>query len=123
MLVVAVCALGAAPSGVTTKVITVGTGKTHPGPNDCVKVRYKAWTPAGALAGNSGADGATARECMRTVAPGIAEALANMVVGETRRAWIPEALAFPVTKDDDDVPAHRSDLTYELTLVEIVAAP
>jgi FKBP-type peptidyl-prolyl cis-trans isomerase len=54
--------------------------------------------------------------------PGLAEAVAIMVVGERRRLWIPAALAFP--SDPDEAPPERkADLTYDLALMEIIAAP
>jgi peptidylprolyl isomerase len=54
--------------------------------------------------------------------PGLAEAVAAMVVGERRRVWIPEALAFPPDPESDPQ-ARKADLTYDLALLEIIVAP
>src|ERR1700689_3804167 len=36
-------------SGLATKVLTPGTGKTRPGPTDTVKVHYTGWTKGGQM--------------------------------------------------------------------------
>ncbi|HEX3694710.1 MAG TPA: FKBP-type peptidyl-prolyl cis-trans isomerase [Polyangia bacterium] len=110
------------PSGLAMTIIDAGSGKKHPHPNDCVKVRYVAWTRQGQVAGSGSDDGSPALQCMHQMSPGIAEAIAAMVVGQHRRVWIPEALAFPPNPKDDP-PARKADLTYDLTLDEIIAAP
>jgi peptidylprolyl isomerase len=103
-------------------IIDAGSGKKHPQPNDCVKVRYVAWTRQGQVAGSGSDDGSPALQCLHQMSPGIAEAVAAMVVGQHRRVWIPEALAFPPNPKEDP-PARKADLTYDLTLDEIIAAP
>jgi len=105
------------------KVIARGTGKAHPQPNDCVRMRYTAWTRSGEPAGRSTDDEGGEQACMRGMTPGLAEAVAAMVVGEQRRVWIPEALAFPVDPKDDDQPRRKTALTYDLTLLSVLAAP
>jgi FKBP-type peptidyl-prolyl cis-trans isomerase len=111
-----------AASGLATKVLTRGQGNKHPQPNDCVKVRYIAWSRTGELAGLSNGDGTPDIQCMRRASPGIAKILATMVVGEQRRAWIPEPLA-KSPQADDEAPRPRGDLTYDLTLTDIISAP
>jgi FKBP-type peptidyl-prolyl cis-trans isomerase len=111
-----------AANGLATKVITRGQGKKHPQPNDCVKVRYIAWNRTGKLAGLSNRDGTSVTQCMRRASPGIADTLASMVVGEQRRAWIPESLAI-APDADDETPRPRGDLTYDLTLMGVISAP
>src|SRR3712207_6378824 len=37
------------PSGLASKVLTPGTGKDHPGPEDRVKVHYTGWTKDGKM--------------------------------------------------------------------------
>jgi FKBP-type peptidyl-prolyl cis-trans isomerase len=110
-------------SGLAMKVIARGTGKTRPQPNDCVRLRFAAWTRSGETAGTSSDDEGGEVICLHGMTPGLAEAVAAMVVGERRRIWIPEALAFPVDPKDDDQPRRKADLTYELTLLAILAAP
>jgi FKBP-type peptidyl-prolyl cis-trans isomerase len=110
-------------TGLAMKVVTRGTGKLHPNPNDCVRVRYAAWTRSGERAGASTDEEGGELACLRGMTPGLAEAVAKMVVGEQRRLWVPEALAFPVDPNDDDQPRRKADLTYDLTLLTILAAP
>jgi peptidylprolyl isomerase len=115
------------PSGLVSKVVARGSGTRHPGPNDCVKVHYTAWTRQGQLAGSSSQYETTtetipALQCLRRMSPGIAEAVTAMVTGERRRIWIPQALAFP-PDPTEEAPARAEDLTYDLALVEIVSAP
>lgn len=111
-----------AVNAVASKLIARGQGKKHPHPNDCVKVRYIAWNRTGKLVGLSNGDGTADTQCLRRVSAGIAQILATMVVGEQRRAWIPESLAMPPAADDE-VPRPRGDLTYDLTLTDIISAP
>jgi len=110
-------------SGLAMKVVARGAGKLHPKPNDCVRVRYAAWTRSGEKAGASTDEEGGELACLRGMTPGLAEAVAKMVVGEQRRLWIPEALAFPVDPNDDDQPRRKADLTYDLTLLAILSAP
>jgi FKBP-type peptidyl-prolyl cis-trans isomerase len=111
-----------AANRVTSRVIAPGQGRRRPRPNDCVKVRYIAWNRTGKLAGLSNGDGTADTQCLRRASAGIAQILATMVVGEQRRAWIPEALAIPPQADDEQRRG-RGDLTYDLTLTEIISAP
>jgi len=109
-------------SGQPTRLVAAGTGKKHPGRNDCVRLRYVSWNRQGQLAGTSSNDDEGEVECLHRMLPPLAEAMALMVEGETRRLWIPKALAFP-PDDDDPPPARASDLTYDLTLMAIIPAP
>lgn len=109
-------------SGQATRLVVPGTGRKHPGGNDCVRLRYVSWNRQGELAGTSSNDDEGEVECLHHMLPTIAQAMALMVEGETRRLWIPKALAFP-PDDDDPPPARASDLTYDLTLLAIIPAP
>ena len=103
------------------KILVAGRGKEHPQVNDCVKLRYVAWKRDGALHALSDETSAPEIQCLRRLIPGISEAVRAMVAGEQRRVWIPAALSAP--ERDDDHPAPRADLTYDLTLVDIIKAP
>ena len=109
-------------SGQATRLVVPGTGRKHPGGNDCVRLRYLSWNRQGQLAGTSSNDDEGEVECLHRMLPALAEATALMVEGETRRLWLPKALAFP-PDDDDPPPARASDLTYDLTLLAIIPAP
>jgi peptidylprolyl isomerase len=81
-------------SGLASKVLKVGEGKTKPLATDIVRVHYTGWTTDGVAFGSTRNTGKP--KTVPLHAPGIvgmAEALTSMVVGEQRRFWIPESLA------------------------------
>ena len=73
-------------SGLASKVLTKGTGTAHPRANDEVTVHYTGWTTEG---------------------------VQLMVVGEKRRFWIPEALAYRGQRDP------RGTLVFDVELIKI----
>jgi FKBP-type peptidyl-prolyl cis-trans isomerase len=87
-------------SGLAFKVLTPGTGADHPGINDSVKVNYSGWTIDGKMFDSSVAPLQPGRKpdpvtlVLSRVIPGWTEGLRMMVVGEKRRLWIPEQLAY-----------------------------
>lgn len=107
-----------AASGLATKVITPGKGTAKPGPQDTVTVHYTGWTANGAMFDSSYARGKTSTYSLTRVIPGFSEALQLMVVGEKRRAWIPEALAY---KGAEGKP--KGMLVFDVELVGFTEAP
>jgi len=81
-------------SGLATKVLKPGTGKDHPAKEDLVTIHYTGWTTDGNMFDSSVAKGAPATFGVTKVIPGFSEGLQLMVVGEKRRLWIPEAIAY-----------------------------
>lgn len=81
-------------TGLASKVITAGTGTVHPRATDDVTVHYSGWTTDGEMFDSSVRRGSPATFGLTQVIPGWTEGLQLMVVGETRRLWIPEALAY-----------------------------
>jgi FKBP-type peptidyl-prolyl cis-trans isomerase len=81
-------------SGLASKVIEAGTGKTHPGRTDRVTVDYTGWTTDGKMFDSSLTTGKPATFPLDKVIPGWTEGVQLMVAGETRRFWIPESLAY-----------------------------
>jgi len=81
-------------SGLATKVLQAGTGTDHPGPADVVEVHYTGWTTDGNMFDSSVVRGQPAGLPLDRVIPGWTEGLQLMVVGEKRRLWIPEDLAY-----------------------------
>lgn len=67
-------------------------GTEHPVPGDLVKLSYLGWRKDGVMFDRS--VGRPVEISFGQVFPGWAEGLRLMVVGETRRLWIPAALAF-----------------------------
>jgi FKBP-type peptidyl-prolyl cis-trans isomerase len=99
-------------SGLATKVIKPGNGKDHPAKDDVVKVDYTGWTTDGKMFDSSVASGKPSTFGVRGVIAGFSEGLQLMVPGETRRLWIPEALAY---KGIEGRP--KGMLVFEVTLV------
>ena len=81
-------------TGLASKVITAGTGKSHPRPTDQVTVHYTGWTTDGKMFDSSVARGAPLTFALDHVIAGWTEGLQLMVTGEKRRLWIPEQLAY-----------------------------
>ncbi len=81
-------------SGLATKVITAGSGKDHPAPNDLVTVHYTGWTTDGKMFDSSVSRGKPSTFSVARVIPGFSEGVQLMVTGEKRRLWIPESLAY-----------------------------
>jgi FKBP-type peptidyl-prolyl cis-trans isomerase len=107
-------------SGLQTKVLTPGTGKAKPKPDDKVKVHYSGWTKDGKMFDSSLTRGQPAVFGVGQVIKGWTEALQLMVVGEKRRLWIPAALAYG---ENAGMGAPAGDLTFDVELLEIVQAP
>ena len=79
-------------SGLASRILKPGTGKTHPAETDQVTVRYTGWQTDGKCFDTSGTN--TASFKLNGVIAGWTEGVQLMVAGETRRFWIPEALAY-----------------------------
>ncbi len=85
-------------SGLASKVLTAGTGTTHPRPSNSVTVHYTGWTTDGDMFDSSVTRGRPSTFPLDTVIRGWIEGLQLMVVGEKRRFWIPEELAYRGTR-------------------------
>jgi len=107
-------------SGLASKVLTPGKGKDHPKDGDKVKVNYTGWTKTGTMFDSSVTRGEPATFGVNEVIPGWTEALKLMVAGEKRRVWIPAKLAYG---EQSQMGAPSGDLTFDVELLEIVAAP
>ncbi len=81
-------------SGLATRVLKAGTGKKKPGPNTVVSTHYTGWTRGGKGFDSSVARGRPATFPLGRMPPGLSEGIQMMTVGEERRMWIPENLAF-----------------------------
>jgi peptidylprolyl isomerase len=107
-------------SGLASKVITPGTGKVHPGPQDKVTVQYTGWTKGGEMFDTSTTRPTPISFGLDQVIPGWTEGLQLMVLGEKRRLWIPSKLAYGDTPRGG---APSGDLTFDVELVDIKPAP
>jgi peptidylprolyl isomerase len=108
-------------SGLASKVITPGTGKDHPGPEDKVKVHYTGWTKDGKMFDSSVTRGEPATFPLNGVIKGWTEGVQLMVVGEKRRFWIPAALAYGDRPSMGGAPS--GDLTFDVELLASTPAP
>ena len=81
-------------SGLASKVLAPGTGQAHPARDDLVTVRYSGWTTDGKMFDSSVARGAPSTFLLDRVLAGWTEGVQLMVVGETRRFWVPYSLAY-----------------------------
>lgn len=81
-------------SGLATKVLKAGNGKDHPGKDEVVVVDYAGWTADGKMFDSSAAHGNPSTLVVNHILPGFGEGVQLMVVGETRRLWVPQLLAF-----------------------------
>jgi FKBP-type peptidyl-prolyl cis-trans isomerase len=103
------------PSGLASKVLTVGLGSAHPTLNSVVKVHYTVWTPDGRMVETT-AGREPAQFQVDAVIAGWVEALQLMVAGEKRRFWIPGKLAYDNSPDPKDP---KGMLVFDIELLEI----
>jgi peptidylprolyl isomerase len=100
------------PSGLASIVITKGTGKNHPNSSSTVTVNYTGWTTAGKMVDTS--RGKPMTRPLGAFIKGWTEGVQLMVVGETRRFWIPGKLAY------DDAPGMpKGMLVFDIELIAI----
>jgi FKBP-type peptidyl-prolyl cis-trans isomerase len=105
-------------TGLASTVITAGTGKTHPAAGDLVTVHYTGWTTDGKMFDSSVSRGKAATFPLDKVIAGWTEGVQLMVTGETRRFWIPEALAY---KGQQGRP--KGTLVFDVTLISFTESP
>jgi len=82
------------PAGLFSKVLKEGTGTEHPNAYSVVTVHYTGWTTDGEMFDSSVQRGKPSTFRLDRVIKGWTEGLQLMVVGEKRRFWIPENLAY-----------------------------
>ncbi|MFZ4579844.1 MAG: FKBP-type peptidyl-prolyl cis-trans isomerase [Myxococcota bacterium] len=108
------------PSGLVTKVLKAGTGDVRPGRDDTVFVHYVAWNDTGKRVGTTWKRVPEPRILrMDKALPGWSQGIGLMVVGETRRLWIPAALAHSRSTPK----AERTPLVLDVTLAKLKRAP
>jgi peptidylprolyl isomerase len=81
-------------SGLASKVLRPGVGSAHPTATSTVTAHYSGWTTDGKMFDSSVVRGEPVAFPLNRVIPGWTEGLQLMVVGEKRRFWIPENLAY-----------------------------
>jgi len=106
------------PSGLASKVLSPGNGKQKPAPNDLVTVHYTGWTTDGKMFDSSRARNAPATFPLDRVIAGWRECVGLMVIGESRRCWIPQELAY---KGQAGRPAGM--LVFDIELLDAKVSP
>ena len=81
-------------SGLASKVLQPGTGTVHPKATSTVQVHYSGWTTDGKMFDSSVVRGTPISFSLSEVIAGWTEGVQLMVVGEKRRFWIPQNLAY-----------------------------
>ncbi|MCP4915591.1 MAG: FKBP-type peptidylprolyl isomerase [Proteobacteria bacterium] len=102
------------PSGLAYKVLTAGSGESHPAATDSVSVHYTGWTTDGEMFDSSVTRGQPSSFPLNRVIAGWTEGLQLMSPGEKTIFWIPEELAYA---GQPGKPAGM--LVFEVELLEI----
>ncbi|MEE4273315.1 MAG: FKBP-type peptidyl-prolyl cis-trans isomerase [Thermoanaerobaculales bacterium] len=105
-------------SGLASKVLAEGSGTAHPDAWDSVTVHYTGWTTDGTMFDSSVTRGQPATFPLNRVIPGWTEGVQLMVVGEKRRFWIPEEIAYGGRPG-----APAGMLVFDVELISIEEAP
>ncbi len=105
-------------SGLASKVLQPGTGTEHAGIKNAVTVHYTAWTTDGKMFDNSQARRMPSTFLIEAVIKGWAEGVQLMTVGEKRRMWIPEELAFKGIKGRP-----QGMVVFDVELIDLLPDP
>ena len=103
-------------SGLASKVLSKGTGSSHPQASSMVEVHYSGWTTKGELFDSSVARGESIAFPLNGVIKGWTEGVQLMVEGEKRRFWIPATLAYGENPGNG---APGGMLVFDVELLEI----
>ena len=108
-------------SGLASKVLKAGNGDKKPTAADTLTVHYSGWTTDGKMFDSSVKRGEPSSFPLNGVIKGWTEGLQLMVVGEKRRFWIPEDLAYGPAVEGGGRPGGM--LCFDVELLEIKDAP
>jgi peptidylprolyl isomerase len=109
---------GKTASGLASKVLTPGTGDQKATSTDFVTVHYTGWTTDGKMFDSSYARGVPNTFPVNRVIKGWGEGVQLMAVGEKRRLWIPQELAY---NGQEGRP--KGMLVFDVELLEIRPSP
>jgi peptidylprolyl isomerase len=105
-------------SGLAHKVIQPSKETSHPGRTDMVTVHYTGWTTDGKMFDSSYTRGKPSTFPLDRVIPGWGEGVQLMAVGEKRRFWIPESLAYKGTEGKP-----KGMLVFDVELMDYQSSP
>jgi FKBP-type peptidyl-prolyl cis-trans isomerase len=100
-------------SGLASRVIAPGKGSDHPTKDDVVTIHYTGWKTDGTMFDSSVTKGKPSSFPVNRVIAGFGEGLQLMVVGEKRRLWIPESLAYKGAREP------KGMLVFDIELIDI----
>ncbi len=103
-------------SGISSRVLTKGTGSVHPKETSQVEVHYTGWTTDGKMFDSSVTRGESITFGLNQVIPGWTEGVQLMVEGEKRRFWIPGKLAYGESAPPG---APAGTLVFDVELIKI----
>jgi peptidylprolyl isomerase len=106
------------PSGLAWKVLKPGTGTAHPKVTDKVTINYNGWTTNGRIFDSTDVRGKPSVYTVGNLVPGMVEGLQLLTVGEKRRFWMPENIAF---KSAPGKP--QGMCVFEIELLDVQAGP
>jgi peptidylprolyl isomerase len=106
------------PSGLVSRTVTPGTGTETPQETDFVTVHYTGWTSEGRLFDSSHARNMPGLFALNRVMAGWRECVLLMKLGETRRCWVPQDLAF---KGQPGRPA--GTVVFDIELLDVRRTP
>jgi FKBP-type peptidyl-prolyl cis-trans isomerase len=101
-------------NGLASEVLKPGTGVARPGKGDVATIDYSAWTTDGKMFDSSVVRGRPVSLPVKDMLPGLGEGVQLMQMGESRRLWIPQSLAY---KGKQGKP--QGTLVFDVTLVDI----
>jgi peptidylprolyl isomerase len=104
-------------SGLSSKVLSAGSGSAHPAETDEVLVHYTGWTTDGKMFDSSVARGEPISFPLNGVIDGWTEGVQLMVEGEKRRFWIPGNLAYGEKPSRPGAPS--GTLVFDVELIKI----
>jgi len=104
-------------SGLATRILAPGKGADHPGKEDVVTIHYTGWKTDGTMFDSSVTKGKPSSFPVNRVIAGFSEGLQLMVIGEKRRLWIPESLAYKGAREP------KGMLVFDIELLAIETPP
>ena len=81
-------------SGLASRTVTPGTSEERPAPTDFVTVHYTGWSADGTVVDSTWRRGKPSMIALDQSLPGWGECVQMMTVGEVRRCWMPQELAY-----------------------------
>ncbi len=105
-------------SGLAYKILEPGSGTARATADDFVTVHYTGWTTDGKMFDSSYARNAASTFPVNRVIKGWGEGVQLMALGEKRRLWIPQELAYAGQQGRP-----QGMLVFDVELVEIVPSP